>query len=53
MTDTITFRELAGIDVGRLKGVGDRKRAALASFGIESVLDLVTTYPRRWVDRTN
>jgi ATP-dependent DNA helicase RecG len=53
MTDRITFRELAGIDVARLKGVGERKRAALASFGIESVLDLVTTYPRRWVDRTN
>ena len=41
------------IDVSRLKGVGERKRAALAEVGIESVLDLLTTYPRRWVDRTN
>jgi ATP-dependent DNA helicase RecG len=44
---------LADIDVGRLRGVGERKREALAAFEIENVLDLVTTYPRRWVDRTN
>jgi ATP-dependent DNA helicase RecG len=44
---------LADIDVGRLRGVGERKREALSAFGIENVLDLVTTYPRRWVDRTN
>ncbi len=49
----ITLRELAGIGVERLKGVGDKKRAALASVGILNVLDLLTTYPRRWVDRTN
>ncbi len=49
----ITLRELAEIDVGRLKGVGERKRESLASVGIDTVLDLLTTYPRRWVDRTN
>lgn len=49
----ITLRELAAIDVGQLKGVGDKKRASLAVFDIDDVLDLVTTYPRRWVDRTN
>ena len=49
----ITLRELAGIEVERLKGVGDKKRAALAAVGITNVLDLITTYPRRWVDRTN
>jgi ATP-dependent DNA helicase RecG len=49
----ITLRELAAIDVGQLKGVGDKKRASLAAFDIDNVLDLVTTYPRRWVDRTN
>ncbi|MDQ3468923.1 MAG: ATP-dependent DNA helicase RecG [Actinomycetota bacterium] len=49
----ITLRELSEIDVGRLRGVGERKRAALASVGIDTVLDLLTTYPRRWVDRTN
>ena len=53
MTDPITLRELDEIDVGRLRGVGERKRGALQTVGIESVLDLLTTYPRRWVDRTN
>ena len=53
MTDPITLRELDEIDVGRLRGVGERKRDALQTVGIESVLDLLTTYPRRWVDRTN
>ena len=37
----------------RLKGVGDKKQASLAAVGIHTVLDLVTTYPWRWVDRTN
>ena len=49
----ITLRELAAIDVGQLKGVGEKKRASLAAFDIDDVLDLVTTYPRRWVDRSN
>ncbi len=49
----ITLRELAAIDVGQIKGVGDKKRASLAAVDVDSVLDLVTTYPRRWVDRTN
>ena len=51
--NAIALRELAGIGVERLKGVGDKKQAALASVGVHNVLDLVTTYPRRWVDRTN
>ena len=36
-----------------MKGVGDKRLAALSGFGIASVLDLLTFYPRRWVDRTN
>jgi ATP-dependent DNA helicase RecG len=52
-SDPITLRELAEIDVSRLRGVGERKRQALSSVGIDTVLDLLTTYPRRWVDRTN
>ena len=35
-----------------LKGVGDKRRDALRDYGVDSVLDLLTTYPRRWVDRT-
>jgi ATP-dependent DNA helicase RecG len=49
----ITLRELADKDVAELRGVGEKKRASLKAFDIETVLDLVTTYPRRWVDRTN
>jgi len=49
----LTLTELAAIDVVNLKGVGERRRASLAAVGVETVLDLLTTYPRRWVDRTN
>ncbi len=49
----LTLRELDGIPVTRLKGVGERKRESLETVRVRSVLDLVTTYPRRWVDRTN
>jgi len=49
----LTLRDLAAIGVERLKGVGDKKLASLREVGVESVLDLLTTYPRRWVDRTN
>jgi ATP-dependent DNA helicase RecG len=51
-TQPLSLRELDEIRVDRLKGVGDRKRASLGEFGIQSVYDLLTTYPRRWVDRT-
>ena len=53
MNGPISLRELDGIDVGRLKGVGERKREALHEVGVDTVLDLLSTYPRRWVDRTN
>ena len=49
----ISLRELDGHPVSELRGVGERKLASLKSFEIESVLDLLMTYPRRWVDRTN
>jgi ATP-dependent DNA helicase RecG len=52
-TAGITLRDLANISVARLKGIGDKKLAALHEVGVDSVLDLLTTYPRRWVDRTN
>ena len=40
------------MDVDVVKGIGDKKKDALETFGISSVLDLIETYPRRWVDRT-
>ena len=49
----LTYRELAAIGVERLKGVGEKKLDALHEVGVHTVLDLLTTYPRRWVDRTN
>jgi len=38
--------------VSVLESVSERKAGRLADFGVETVLDLVTTYPRRYVDRT-
>ncbi len=38
--------------VTRLNGVGDKKAEALGKLGIETLFDLLTYYPRRWLDRT-
>jgi ATP-dependent DNA helicase RecG len=53
MTGGLTYRDLDAIDVERIKGVGEKRRQALRDVGVDTVLDLLTTYPRRWVDRTN
>jgi ATP-dependent DNA helicase RecG len=53
MTGQITLRDLAAIDVEVLKGVGEKRKAALAEYGISNVLELLMNYPRKWVDRTN
>jgi len=45
--------QLARLDVSELSSVPPRKRAGLRSMGIETVLDLLTHYPRRYVDRRN
>ena len=50
---SLTLRDLNAIGVERLRGVGDKKREALDQVGVRTVLDLLMTYPRRWVDRTN
>jgi len=49
----ITLRELDGKPVDTLTGVGPKKLAALRSMGIETVLDVLLHYPRRYLDRTN
>ncbi|HLN17775.1 MAG TPA: ATP-dependent DNA helicase RecG [Acidimicrobiales bacterium] len=53
-TDTTgrTLRKLAELPVGVLKGVGERRVQALAEWGVETVFDLLTTYPRRYIDRS-
>src|SRR4051812_2632434 len=48
----LTLRELASHRVTELKAVGDKLRAGLAAMEIETVLDLLEHYPRRYVDRT-
>jgi ATP-dependent DNA helicase RecG len=48
----LTLRELASHRVTELKAVGDKLRAGLEEMGIETVLDLLEHYPRRYVDRT-
>ncbi len=47
-----TYAGLAEIPVWELSGVTARRADALEEVGIRSVLDLVTHYPRRYVDRT-
>ncbi len=45
--------DLASIGVESLSSVSASRADRLAEMGIETVLDLVTHYPRRYVDRTN
>ncbi len=44
--------QLAGLDVSVLRGVGASVRGELEALGIETVLDLLTHYPRRYIDGT-
>ncbi|MDZ7733821.1 MAG: hypothetical protein U5R31_12805 [Acidimicrobiia bacterium] len=44
--------QLADLPVGELKGVGAKKAAALERLDVSTVLDLLTYYPRRYLDRT-
>lgn len=44
--------QLANLPVSELKGVTPKRAEALTSLGIRSVLDVLTNYPRRYVDRT-
>ncbi len=48
-----TLPRLAEIEVDRLNGVGPKAKDTLAAMGIATVLDLVTHFPRRYIDRTN
>ena len=44
--------QLDDISVTTLVSVKPKKAEALAEWGVTSVLDLLTTYPRRYIDRT-
>ncbi len=47
-----TLTQLADLPVTVLAGVGPARSKALSAMGIESVLDLLFHYPRRYIDRT-
>ncbi len=47
------FGQLARIPVSELRGIGAERAKALSELDIESVLDLLTHYPRRYIDRTH
>jgi len=47
------LRRLAEIPVSEVKRIGDKRAGPLADLGISSVLDLITHYPRRYIDRTH
>jgi ATP-dependent DNA helicase RecG len=49
----ITLRELQEKPVTELKAVGPKVAPRLESMGIETILDLLTHYPRRYHDRRN
>lgn len=53
VTGPITFRDLHLRKVEELRGVGEKRTADLHKRGINSILDLLMAYPRRWVDRTH
>ena len=55
MSDTapLTFADLDQLEVTRLKGVGERKAAGLEQVGVRTVFDLITYYPRRYIDRSH
>ncbi len=46
------LRQLGEVSVSQLRHVGEKRVAALASLEIENVFDLLTIYPRRYIDRT-
>jgi len=46
------LRELGEIPVSQLRHIGEKRTAALATLGIDNVFDLLTVYPRRYIDRT-
>jgi ATP-dependent DNA helicase RecG len=46
------LRQLGDVPVSQLRHIGEKRTLALASLGIDNVFDLLTVYPRRYIDRT-
>ena len=51
-TEPLDLVALDEIPVTRLNGVGDKKAKGLAAGEINTLFDLLTHYPRRYIDRT-
>jgi ATP-dependent DNA helicase RecG len=47
-----SLQALAGLSVNELEAVSPKVAGLLAKSEVESVLDLLMLYPRRWIDRT-
>jgi ATP-dependent DNA helicase RecG len=52
-TGPATYADLHRVPVAAWKGVGPKQALAFGQVGVENLLQLVTHYPRRMVDRTN
>jgi ATP-dependent DNA helicase RecG len=48
----LELADLAAIPVTRLDGVGEKAAPGFERLGMATVLDVLTTYPRRYIDRT-
>ena len=48
----LTWRDLAGISLGRLNSATGRRVKALGELGVAHLGDLLTYYPRRYLDRS-
>jgi ATP-dependent DNA helicase RecG len=46
------LRQLGDVAVSQLRNIGEKRTQSLASLGIDNVFDLLTVYPRRYIDRT-
>ncbi|MFV1989124.1 MAG: ATP-dependent DNA helicase RecG [Acidimicrobiales bacterium] len=51
MTEGLSLEELAAKPVTELAAIGETKARGLAQMGIENLNDLLSTYPRRYLDR--
>lgn len=49
----LSLADFDGMPVSRLKGVGPKREAGFGELEIHSLYDVLTTYPRRYIDRTN
>ncbi len=53
MSGPITLADFADMSVDVLAGIGPKRSAGFAALDITNLYDLITTYPRRYIDRTN